>query len=90
MAEDSTPRGSLRDVTRQAVADFSDLTGQTTIGVSGARPEKDGWSLLVDVLELERIPPTTSVLATYRVDTDAEGNLRSYERLRRYLQSETG
>jgi hypothetical protein len=90
MADATTPRGSLKDVTRRAVADFSELTGQVPMGVSGVRPDDDGWSLLVDVLELERIPPTTSVLATYRVDTDAEGNLRSYERLRRYLQSETG
>jgi hypothetical protein len=48
------------------------------------RREKDGWSVLVDVVELERVPMTTSVMATYRVDVDTAGDLCGYERLRRF------
>jgi hypothetical protein len=48
------------------------------------RREKDGWSVLVDVVELERVPTTTSVMATYRVDVDTAGDLCGYERLRRF------
>jgi hypothetical protein len=42
--------------------------------------------VLVDVVELERIPSTTSVMATYRVDVDGGGALTGYERLRRFTR----
>jgi hypothetical protein len=42
--------------------------------------------VLVDVVELERVPSTTSVMATYRVDIDASGDLTGYERLRRFTR----
>jgi hypothetical protein len=48
------------------------------------RREEDGWSVLVDVVEVERVPTTTSVMATYRVDIDGSGSLTGYERLRRF------
>jgi hypothetical protein len=54
-------------------------------GVSAvARSEDDGWIVDVDVLELARIPDTTSLLATYRVELDAEGELSQYRRIARY------
>jgi hypothetical protein len=48
------------------------------------RRDGDGWSVLVDVIELERVPSTTSVMATYRVDLDRSGELTGFERLRRF------
>ncbi|WP_038044786.1 gas vesicle protein GvpO [Thermocrispum agreste] len=48
-----------------------------------------GWSVLVDVVELERIPSSTDVLATYRVDITSTGDLAGYERLRRYHRGAT-
>jgi len=48
-----------------------------------------GWSVLIDVVELERIPATTSIMATYRVDVDAAGELSGCERLRRYTRGTT-
>jgi hypothetical protein len=50
------------------------------------RREEHGWSVLVDVVELERVPSTTSVMATYRVDLDEDGALTGYERLRRFTR----
>jgi hypothetical protein len=38
----------------------------------------------VDVLEVPRIPDTTSLLATYAVELDSGGRLVEYERIRRY------
>lgn len=73
-------------VVHSALAQFAELTGQEPERVSGMRAAEDGWSLLADVVELERIPSTTSVLATYRVDVDEDGNLRGYERLRRFVR----
>ncbi|HSF26639.1 MAG TPA: gas vesicle protein [Actinomycetes bacterium] len=73
-------------IVRSALAAFDEVTGHAPEDVSGVRKEGDGWSVLVEVLELERIPDTTSVMATYRVDLDAQGALTGFERLRRYTR----
>jgi hypothetical protein len=79
--------GDLGDVAETAVAAIEKLSGFHAERISGARPGDDGdWSLLVDVVELTRVPDTTSVVATYRVDADRSGRLRSYERLRRFTR----
>jgi hypothetical protein len=57
--------------------------------VCGLRSTDDGWSVLVEVVDVERIPSTTSVLSTYRVDVDGDGELVGYERIRRYTRSST-
>ena len=67
-----------------ALEQFAGLTRLEPVSVTGVRREEDGWSVLVDVVELERIPSTTSVMATYRVDVDGMGDLCGYERLRRF------
>ena len=75
---------------RAAVEQFNSLMGRPSETVSGVRalPE-GGWSVLLDVVELERVPATTSVMATYRVDIDATGGLFACERLRRYTRGTT-
>lgn len=75
----------LRELAAHAVREFTDLVGQQAHGMTGVRRSDDGgWSILVDIVELERIPRSTSLLATYRVDVDDRGRLVSYERLRRF------
>jgi hypothetical protein len=71
-------------VTRTAVGQLAALTGRRPDGVSGVRRTEDGWRLSIDVVELERVPATTSMLATFEVETDSDGNLVSYERVRRF------
>ncbi len=44
----------------------------------------DGWCVVVDVLEVPRIPDTTSLLAAYEVQLDRDGELMEYRRVRRY------
>ncbi|HEX5115294.1 MAG TPA: gas vesicle protein GvpO [Pseudonocardiaceae bacterium] len=76
---------SLRDMAQHAVQEFVSLVGEPAYRMTGVRRLDDGgWSVLVDVVELERIPQSTSLLATYRVDVDDRGRLVSYERLRRF------
>ncbi|HEX3593121.1 MAG TPA: gas vesicle protein [Pseudonocardiaceae bacterium] len=74
----------LREATEDAVRAFTALVDKPAYGVTGVRKTDDGWSVLVDVVELERIPQSTNLLATYRVDVDERGQLLSYERLRRF------
>jgi hypothetical protein len=79
----------LKELVSAAVRDFVELNGQPVDRVSGVRREESGWSILVDVVDLERVPSTTSVLSTYRVDTDDEGQLVGYERIRRFTRAST-
>ena len=78
--------GGLVSVVRGALEQFAGLTQLEPVATTGVRREDDGWSVLVDVVELERIPSTTSVMATYRVDVDGGGALTGYERLRRFTR----
>ncbi|MEU7075152.1 gas vesicle protein [Streptomyces narbonensis] len=71
---------------RSAVEQLAELLGRTPESVSSLRPSEDGWEAQVEVLELERIPDTTSILASYKVTMDEEGELISYERTRRYTR----
>jgi hypothetical protein len=82
---------NLGAAVRAAMQQFQELTGRAPDSVTGARSLEDGkgWSVLVDVVELDRIPSSTSVIATYRVDLDQEGSITGYERLRRYTRGAT-
>jgi hypothetical protein len=72
------------DVLRQARAQLAELTGMSAESVSSFEQTEDGWALEVEVLEVERVPDTMSLLASYQVDLDAQGRLTGYRRLRRY------
>ena len=69
---------------------FSQLTGQELVSVSSVAKVDDGWQFTVEVVELHRIPDTASLLASYRVTTDDEGDVTGYERIRRYHRGEAG
>jgi len=86
-ADSNGKRPAVREIVRRGLIQFAELSGQEPDRVSGVRPSEDGWSLLVDVVDLERVPATTSVLSTYRVDVDAHGDLTGYERVRRFTRS---
>ncbi|MDX3076256.1 gas vesicle protein [Streptomyces sp. NPDC088354] len=73
---------------RSAAEQLTELLGRQPESVSAVKPTEDGWEADVEVLELERVPPTTSVMATYRVSLDEEGGLVSYERTRRYTRGQ--
>ncbi|MTE18383.1 gas vesicle protein [Streptomyces sp. TRM43335] len=72
------------EVLRSARSEFTDLTGLHAEGVSRFERTGDGWVLEVEVLELERVPDTMSLMATYEVTLDGDGRLSGYRRVRRY------
>jgi hypothetical protein len=76
--------GGVVSAVKGALEQFAGLTQLEPVATTGVRRDGDGWSVLVDVVELERIPSTTSVMATYRVDLDESGALTGFERLRRF------
>ncbi|GHA43527.1 gas vesicle protein [Streptomyces tauricus] len=80
-----SPRaGGAEHAARAACRSLEGLIGHPTEGVSAVRRDDDGWCVVVDVLELPRIPDTTSLLASYEVRLDQDGELMEYRRVRRY------
>jgi gas vesicle protein GvpO len=76
------------DVMRRAAEQLEDLLGKAPESVSSIQPRDDGWTADVEVVEVQRIPDTTSVMASYRVTLDADGSLLGYEQRRRYARGQ--
>ncbi|MFI6764828.1 gas vesicle protein [Streptomyces sp. NPDC050355] len=91
-SEDGTKRAARRvsasQALRRAAQQLQELLGRAPESVSAVKPTEDGWQADVEVLELERVPGTTSVMASYRVTLDEEGELMAYERTRRYTRGQ--
>ncbi|MFE4861964.1 gas vesicle protein [Streptomyces sp. NPDC056670] len=75
---------SAMEVLRGARAQLSELIGMPAESVSSFERSEDGWQLRIEVLELSRVPDTMSLLASYEVELDPQGELTGYRRLRRY------
>lgn len=75
---------------RLATKQIRVLTGRTVDGVSGVERAGDGWHVLVEVVEIERVPAATDVIGVYEVVLDSDGDLDSYERVRRYVRGQAG
>ncbi|MFJ6632335.1 gas vesicle protein [Streptomyces sp. NPDC091376] len=81
-------KSKAASVMRSAAEQLEQLLGRPPESVSAIKPTEDGWEAHVEVLELERIPETTSVMGSYRVVLDEDGDLVSYERIRRYTRGQ--
>lgn len=79
---------SLSQIGRRALQEIEELSGCPAEGVTAIRRNHEGWVADIDVLELERIPETTDVLATYEVTVDPEGHVTGYHRVRRFLRKQ--
>ncbi|MDN0198396.1 gas vesicle protein [Streptomyces sp. S.PNR 29] len=77
-------RPSPMEVLREARAQLAELTGMAAESVSSFEQTEEGWSLEVEVMELARVPDTMSLMASYQVELDTQGQLTGYRRVRRY------
>jgi hypothetical protein len=89
MAESANKKGtgkraSAGDLAHAAKEAVADLTSFEPESVSGLQWDGETWLVSVDVCELERIPNTTDVMATYVVQLDDSGGLLGYKRTRRF------
>ncbi len=79
------------EMARLASSQVEELFGKPVESVSGiARDEDgDGWTVTLELLELPRIPDTTSLLGSYEARLDADGDLLEAKRVRRYARNQT-
>ena len=74
---------------RAAMNTLAELVGCPAEGITGIRRNNDGWVVEVEVLEVERVPETSDVLASYEVEIDNDGEIIEFHRLRRYQRTQT-
>lgn len=79
---------SAPEAMRSATEQLTELLGRAPESVSSLKPTEQGWEAEVEVVELERVPETSSVMASYQVVLDPTGKLMAYERGRRYTRSQ--
>jgi hypothetical protein len=81
---------SPREIAIGAVEQAQELIGRPIESITGIEKDGDGWTVTVEVLELERVPTTTDVLGKYEVTVDRNGELTGAQRTRRYPRAEAG
>ena len=78
----------VRQLVASAREQLGEVIGRPISAVLGFEPDDDGWEITLEVVELERIPDTTSILGSYRARLDRDGQLTEYRRIRRYNRSQ--
>jgi hypothetical protein len=81
---------SAMKVARAAAAQLTELTGRRPEVVVGVERNDDGWQVELEVVESRRIPDSTDILATYRVQVDENGEMLGYYRAQRYVRGKGG
>ena len=80
---------SPAEVARLAREQIEELFGKPVESISGiARDGTRGWIVTAELVELERIPDTTTLLGSYEAKLDADGELVEARRLRRYPRNQ--
>ncbi|MFL6007577.1 MAG: gas vesicle protein GvpO [Gaiellaceae bacterium] len=75
----------VRELLETATEQASALIGKRIETVSGIdRDGDDAWVVSVEVLELERVPNTMDILASYEIKLSDDGELLGFNRRRRY------
>ncbi|WP_433605747.1 gas vesicle protein GvpO [Dactylosporangium sp. CA-139114] len=67
-----------------AMRDVAELTGKAPSGVTALEPDDGGWLVEIEVIEDRRIPSSSDMLATYRAQVTADGELTGLRRIRRF------
>jgi hypothetical protein len=92
-SKSSSSNGATRlsgsSAVQKAKAYLRELTGREAESVSAlARGGRGGWQLVLEAVELERVPQSTDVLGSYEVELDERGELLRCERVQRYYRNQ--
>lgn len=77
---------SASRIAAQAEEHVRALTSKSVVGVTSVEPAEQGWLVEVEVLEDERIPSSSDMLALYAAELNDDGDLLAYRRTRRYAR----
>lgn len=81
---------SATDAAQAALHHITGMTGKSAEGIVSVRPDEDGWTVGVELLDARHIPSSSDTLALYEVEIDADGELKSYHRVARYSRARGG
>jgi len=82
----SRPVMTASEAAKVALQQIATLTTKQPGGVTGIEQTQDGWTVGIELIEDQRIPSSADILATYETTIDADGELVSYRRVRRYAR----
>jgi hypothetical protein len=74
------------EASKAALREVAQLTANRPEGITEVSQTDDGWTVGVEVVEVERIPSSTDILATYKITIGADGDMVSYRRIKRYAR----
>ena len=89
-SSDGSSRPSPAQIARAAAEQLAEIAGLQPDSISGLERNDNGWTVRVEVVEVARIPDSTSVMACYEVTVDERGELQSYRREHRYYRNQAG
>jgi Gas vesicle synthesis protein GvpO len=84
--DDGSKRKKLgvRQVAQRAGGELEQLLGRPVSSVLGVQKDDGNWNVTLEIIEVDRIPETTSIMGVYRVVLDEDGDVLEYTRTRRY------
>jgi hypothetical protein len=74
------------EAAKAALRQIAQLTAKQPEGITQVARTEDGWAVSIELIEDQRIPSSSDILATYETTIDADGELLSYRRVRRYAR----
>jgi hypothetical protein len=80
--------GDASKAAGRAKEQLEELLGKPAESVSSLERTHDGWVVVLEVVELRRIPESTDVLASYELELDEKLNFRRYQQAARYTRSQ--
>jgi hypothetical protein len=83
---DSGSAMTAGEAARAALRQIAQLTAKRPEGITQVARTEDGWAIGIELVEDQRIPSSSDILATYETTIDADGELLSYRRIRRYAR----
>jgi Gas vesicle synthesis protein GvpO len=86
-AGEAGPRLGMKPAIESVKAEMAELTGRRVDAVTGVERGDEGWQLTIEIVELERIPASTSVIGSYNVVADQDGHVVEYARTHRYYNN---
>jgi Gas vesicle synthesis protein GvpO len=80
------PAMTAGQAAKAALRQIAELTAKQPEGITEVESTEDGRTVGIELVEDQRIPSSADILATYETTIDADGELLSYRRVKRYAR----